>query len=410
MLLNLDKVRQYFPALAGEWTFFDNAGGSQTLKKVVDRISEFLLSSDVQLGASYGVSQLAGERLALATRGMATFINANSDKEVVMGPSTTMMLKVLSMCLGQTFTPGDEVIVTNCDHEANIGAWVALEKQGMKVKVWKVRPDTLELHLADLEPLMSHSTKLVALTHASNVLGTINPIKEIAAFVHDRNAMICVDGVAYAPHRLVDVQDLDVDFYTLSFYKVYGPHHALLYGKEEHLLRLPSLNHYFIDQTDVPYKFQLGNVNFELSYGMLGLCDYLSELAQLHYGNETAPDLRNQMVQAFDLISIHEEHISDRLLNYLNSKPNVRVIGQSKADRQFRVPTISFVVDGINSSTIPIKVDQHNIGIRYGDFYAKRLIEYLGLASQGGIVRVSMVHYNTLEEVNSLIEAFEQIF
>ncbi|MEH2175952.1 cysteine desulfurase-like protein [Nostoc sp.] len=410
MLLNLDKVRQYFPALAGEWTFFDNAGGSQTLKKVVDRISEFLLTSDVQLGASYGISQLAGERLALATRGMATFINANSYKEVVMGPSTTMMLKVLSMCLGQTFTPGDEVIVTNCDHEANIGAWVALEKQGMKVKVWKVRPDTLELHLADLEPLMSQRTKLVALTHASNVLGTINPIKEIAAFVHDRNAMICVDGVAYAPHRLVDVQDLDVDFYTLSFYKVYGPHHALLYGKEEHLLKLPSLNHYFIDQTDIPYKFQLGNVNFELSYGMLGLCDYLSELAQLHYGNETAPDLRNQMVQAFDLISIHEEKISDRLLNYLNSKPNVRVIGQAKADRQTRVPTISFVVDGINSSTIPAKVDQHYIGIRYGDFYAKRLIEYLGLASQGGIVRVSMVHYNTLEEVNNLIEAFEQIF
>ncbi|MBN3942689.1 cysteine desulfurase-like protein [Nostoc sp. NMS9] len=410
MILNLDKVREYFPALAGEWTFFDNAGGSQTLKKVVDRISQFLLSSDVQLGASYTISQLAGERLALATKGMATFINANSSKEVVMGPSTTMMLKVLSMSLGQTFTPGDEVIVTNCDHEANIGAWVALEKQGMKVKVWQVRPDTLELHLADLEPLMSQRTKLVALTHASNVLGTINPIKEIAAFVHDRNAMICIDGVAYAPHRLVDVQDLDVDFYTLSFYKVYGPHHALLYGKEEHLLRLPGLNHYFITQTDIPYKFQLGNVNFELSYGMLGLCDYLSELAQLHYGDETAPDLRNQMVQAFDLISIHEEKISDRLLNYLNNKPNVRVIGQSKADRQTRVPTISFVVDGINSSTIPAKIDQNYIGIRYGDFYARRLIEYLGLASQGGIVRVSMVHYNTLEEVNSLIEAFEQIF
>ncbi|MEH2074112.1 MAG: cysteine desulfurase-like protein [Nostoc sp.] len=410
MLLNLDKVRQYFPALAGEWTFFDNAGGSQTLKKVVDRISEFLLSSDVQLGASYAVSQLAGERLALATRGMATLINANSSKEIVMGPSTTMMLKVLSTCLSQTFTPGDEIIVTNCDHEANIGAWVALEKQGMKVKVWQIRPDTLELHLADLEQLMSNSTKLVALTHASNVLGTINPIKEIAAFVHDRNAMICVDGVAYAPHRLVDVQDLDVDFYTLSCYKVYGPHHALLYGKEEHLLRLPGLNHYFIQQTDIPYKFQLGNVNFELSYGMLGLCDYLSELAQLHYGDQTAPDLRNQMVQAFDLISIHEEKISDRLLNYLNSKPNVRVIGQSKADRQCRVPTISFVVDGMNSSTIPTKIDQHHIGIRYGDFYAKRLIEYLGLASQDGIVRVSMVHYNTLEEVNSLIEAFEQTF
>ncbi|MBW4673779.1 MAG: cysteine desulfurase-like protein [Desmonostoc geniculatum HA4340-LM1] len=410
MLLNVDKVRQYFPALAGEWTFFDNAGGSQTLKKVVDRISEFLLTSDVQLGASYGVSQFAGERLALATRGMATFINANSPQEVVMGPSTTMMLRVLSICLGQTFTPGDEIIVTNCDHEANIGAWVALEKQGMKVKVWQISPDTLELDLADLELLMSRRTKLVALTHASNVLGTINPIKKIAAFVHERGAMICIDGVAYAPHRLIDVQDLDVDFYALSFYKAYGPHHALLYGKEEHLLRLPGLNHYFIQQTDIPYKFQLGNVNFELSYGMLGLCDYLSELAQLHYDNQTALDLRNQMVQAFDLISIHEEEISDRLLNYLNNKSNVRVIGQSKADRNSRVPTISFVVDGVHSSTIPPKIDKHYIGIRYGDFYAKRLIEYLGLASQGGIIRVSMVHYNTLEEVDSLIEAFEQVF
>lgn len=410
MFLNLDKVRPYFPALAGEWTFFDNAGGSQTLKKVVDRISEFLLTSDVQLGASYGISQLAGERVSLAARGMATLINAESPKEVVMGSSTTMMLKILALCLSQTFTPGDEIIVTNCEHEANVGAWVALEKQGIKIKFWQVQPDTLELDLADLDLLMSQRTKLVALTHASNVLGTINPIKEIAAFVHQRQAMICVDGVAYAPHRLIDVQDLDVDFYVLSLYKIYGPHYALLYGKQEHLLTMPGLNHYFIEQTDIPYKFQLGNVNFELSYGMLGLCDYLSELAQLHYGNETAPDLRSQMVQIFDLISSHEEKIGDRLLNYLNSKSGVRVIGQSQANHQARVPTISFVVDGIHSSTIPPKVDPHYIGIRYGDFYAKRLIESLGLASQGGVVRVSMVHYNTLEEVDRLIAAFEQIF
>lgn len=410
MFLNLDKVRQYFPALTGEWTFFDNAGGSQSLKKVVDKISEFLLTSDVQPGASYGISQLARERVDLAARGMATLINADSPQEVVMGPSTTMMLKVLALCLSKTLKPGDEIIVTNCDHEANIGAWVALEQKGIKIKFWQVRPDTLELHLEDLELLMSQRTKLVALTHASNILGTINPIKEIAAFVHQRQAMICVDGVAYAPHRLIDVQDLDVDFYILSFYKVYGPHYALLYGKLEHLLTMPGLNHYFIDQTNIPYKYQLGNVNFELSYGMLGLCDYLSELAQLHYGNETAPDLRSQMGQIFDLISSHEEKIGSRLLNYLNSKSGVRVIGQTQANSQSRVPTISFVVDGIHSSTIPPKVDPHYIGIRYGDFYAKRLIEYLGLASQGGIVRVSMVHYNTLEEVDRLIAAFEQIF
>lgn len=409
MFLNIDKVRSYFPALAGKWTFFDNAGGSQTLKKVVDRISEFLLTTDVQLGASYEISQLAGERVALGTQGMATFINAKSPKEVVMGSSTTMMLKILALCLSQTFTPGDEVIVTNCDHEANIGAWVALEKQGIKIKLWQINPETLELNLEDLALLMTNRTKLVALTHASNILGTINPIKEIAKFVHEQGAMICVDGVAYAPHRLVDVQDLDVDFYTLSCYKVYGSHCALLYGKEEHLLRIPGLNHYFIEQTDIPYKFQLGNLNFELTYGMLGLCDYLSELAQLHYGNETVPTLRNQMVQVFDLMSVHEEKLSDRLLAYLNSQLKIRVIGKSIANRESRVPTISFVVDGIHSSTIPVKIDPYHIGIRYGDFYAKRLIEYLGLAPQGGIIRVSMVHYNTIEEVDRLIEAFEQV-
>jgi selenocysteine lyase/cysteine desulfurase len=219
----IDFVRQQFPSLAGDWTFFDNAGGSQTLKQVVDRISEYLLTSDVQLGASYAISQLAGDRVAKAAQAMATLINAKSPSEVVMGSSTTLMLRILSLCLSQTWTPGDEVIVTNCDHEANIGPWVDLKKQGIQIKVWRLNPDTLTLHLEDLEQLLSDRTRLVALTHASNLLGTINPIKEIAKVVHAQGAMICVDGVAYAPHRLVDVQDLDVDFYVFSFYKVYGP-------------------------------------------------------------------------------------------------------------------------------------------------------------------------------------------
>ncbi len=406
----LEFVRQQFPSLAGDWVFFDNAGGSQTLKLVVDRISEYLLTSNVQLGASYAVSQLASSRLAKATKAVATLINAADASEVVMGPATTMLFRILSLCLGQTFTPGDEIIVTNCDHEANIGAWVDLEKQGIKIKVWQINPDTLELHREDLEKLMGPRTKLVALTHASNILGTINPIKEITQAVHAHGAKICVDGVAYAPHRLIDVQDLDVDFYALSFYKVYGSHYSLLYGKREHLLNLPGINHYFIEQTNIPYKFQLGNVNFELSYGMLGLCDYLSEFAHIHYGTQIAPDLRSQMVQAFDLISVHENTIGSRLLSYLSSKSNVRVIGQSKADLTKRVPTISFVVDGMPSDTIPLQIDKHNIGIRHGDFYAKRLIEYLGLGNQGGVVRVSMVHYNSLEEVDRLIHCFEQVF
>jgi cysteine desulfurase family protein (TIGR01976 family) len=405
----IEFVRQQFPSLAGDWTFFDNAGGSQTLKQVVDRISEYLLTSDVQLGASYAISQLAGDRVTKAAQAMATFINAKSPTEVVMGSSTTLMIRILSLCISQTWNPGDEVIVTNCDHEANIGAWVELEKRGIKIKVWRINPETLQLHVEDLEPLLSDRTRLVAFTHASNILGTINPVKEITQLVHSYGAKVCIDGVAYAPHRLIDVQDLDVDFYALSFYKAYGSHYALLYGKQEHLLAIPGINHYFIKQTDIPYKFQLGNVNFELSYGMLGLCDYLSELAQHTYGEQTAPDLRSQLVQAFEVMSIQEEEIGDRFLKYLTSKPNVRIIGQPQANRASRVPTISFVVEGVHSETIPLHVDKYNIGIRFGDFYARRLIESLGLDKQGGIVRVSMVHYNTLEEVDRLIQALEPV-
>ncbi|MDX2217246.1 MAG: cysteine desulfurase-like protein [Oculatellaceae cyanobacterium bins.114] len=409
--LQLDFVRQQFPSLAGDWVFFDNAGGSQTLKRVVDRITEYLLTSDVQLGASYAISQLAGQRVAMGAQAVATLMNAAPD-EVVMGGSTSLLLRILALCLSQTWQPGDEVIVTNCDHEANIGPWVDLQRQGIEVKVWQVNPETLELHLEDLEMLLTPKTRLVALTHASNVLGTINPIEQIAQVVHAHGALICVDGVGYAAHRLIDVKDWDVDFYVFSFYKVYGPHYAGLYGKREHWLTLPRFNHYFIGNADLPYKFQPGNVNFELSYGMVGLCDYLSDLAA-YPTTLPAPvataDQRTQITQAFELISHYEDVIGDRLLSYLNSKPNVRIMGHPTSDRHKRVPTISFVVNGVNSSTIPAQIDPHQIAIRYGDFYAKRLIESLGLADQGGVVRVSMVHYNTIEEVDRLIQCFEQV-
>jgi cysteine desulfurase family protein (TIGR01976 family) len=403
--LQLDYVRQQFPSLAGEWTFLDNAGGSQTLKSVVDRIADYLLTSDVQLGASYAVSQLATDRVSKATQAVATLLHAADVSEVVMGSSTSLLLRILAHCLGQTFRPGDQVIVTNCDHEANISPWVDLQKQGVEVKFWRLNPETLQLHLEDLQPLLTPQTRLVAFTHTSNILGTINPIKQITELAHAHGAMVCVDGVGYAAHRLVDVQAWDVDFYAFSFYKVYGPHYAVLYGKRSHLAELPNFNHYFIQ--DSPYKFQPGNVNFELSYGMLGLCDYLSDLAQQH--GSTTPDLRSRMQQAFDLISAYEDVIGDRLLSFLRSKPNVKIIGEAEANQTRRVPTISFVVNGVDSATIPPQIDPHHIGIRYGDFYAKRLIHDLGFAPNG-VVRVSMVHYNTIAEVDRLIALFDRLF
>jgi cysteine desulfurase family protein (TIGR01976 family) len=413
MKLAVDFVRAQFPALAAEWVFLDNAGGSQTLKQVADRIHDYLMTSDVQLGASYEISQLAGQRVKAGARVAAELVNAGDECEVILGSSTTMLMKLLSFSLVETFTPGDEVIVTNCDHEANIGPWRNLEKRGMVIKTWRLNPETLELHLEDLAGLMTEKTRLVALTHASNILGTINPIEKIASFVHERGAMICVDGVAYAPHALPDVRQLDVDFYVFSFYKVYGPHYSVLYGKKAYLLKIPGVNHFFINENDVPYKFQPGSPNYELSYGITGIGDYFTQLAKVHAGQVGGREfkgLRDAAALAYECFAEHEERLSARLLDFLNSRPNVRIIGKKESSRGVRMPTVSFVIKNVKSSSIPPEVDKHKIGIRYGDFYARRLIEDLGLAPQDGVVRVSMVHYNTLEEMDRLIRVLETLF
>lgn len=407
--LDLDYVRAYFPALGGDWIFFDNAGGSQILQPVVERITEFVYTSNVQLGASYEVSQTATARVAQGEQAMATFINAASPAEVVLGPSTSALFRILAHCLGQGLQPGDEVIVTNCDHEANITPWMALQAQGVVIKMWSVNPATLQLDLADLDALLTPKTKLVAVTHVSNVLGTLNPIRQIADRVHANGTLICVDGVAYAPHRRVDVQALDVDFYAFSLYKVYGPHLALLYGKQEQLLALPGYNHAFIEETAIPYKFQPGGTSYELSYSVVGILEYYQRLAYHHWGDRTAALLSDQLDQAHALIQDHEVVLSERLLSFLQSKSGVRIIGTPEADPAHRVPTISFTVDGKSSAHIPPQIDRHQIGIRYGHFYAKRLIEDLGLAAQAGVVRVSMVHYNTLAECDRLIALLDPL-
>ncbi|MEZ5196714.1 MAG: aminotransferase class V-fold PLP-dependent enzyme [Bacteroidales bacterium] len=306
----------------------------------------------------------------------------------------------------QTFSPGDEVIVTNCDHEANIGPWINMEKSGIKVKFWNINPETLELDLDVLDKLMTHKTRLVAFTHTSNILGTINPVKEITKFVHDRGAMVCVDGVAYAPHRLVDVQELDVDFYALSFYKVYGPHYSLLYVKQKHLERLPGINHFFIGNNEGAYKLQPGNVNYELSYGLLGVTDYI-EAVYNHHHSHKSQSLHEKANSVFKVFAQQEEKTVSILIDFLKNFKSIRFIGKVSADGNLRVPTISFIADKMKSSEIPPLVDKHKIAIRYGDFYARRLINDLGLAEKEGVVRISLVHYNTEEEVEGLLRVLD---
>ncbi len=408
-MMDIDFVRKQFPALQNGFTFMDNAGGSQVLGGVVEHLSDYLLNNNVQLGASYKISAEAGRKLESTTSKISELLNASRAEEVVIGSSTTMILRILSLSISKQWKKGDEVIVTDTDHEANVSPWMDLREKGIEVKIWKVNPESLELELSDLKKLLSARTRLVAVTHASNVLGTINPIKEIAAEVHKAGALICVDGVAYAPHRRVDVQELDVDFYTFSWYKTYGPHLAVMFGKYDELLKLDGLNHYFIGKNDVPYKLQPGNFNFELTYSILGIIEYYKELYKHHYGgNET--NFREQLNRSFELIAQYEEKLASLLLDYLNSVPEIRIIGQPVSNASLRVPTISFIHKGMQSNTIVEKVDAHDIGIRFGDFYAKKLIQSLQLEDNNGVVRVSLVHYNTEEEVKKLISVFKSIF
>ena len=409
MDLDLDFVRSRFPALAGDWTFFDNAGGSQTLEPVTRRIVEYLHGSDVQHGASYAVSRLAEERVAAGVAAVAGYMGAPSPGSVIMGPSSSMLLRLLSESLRATLRPGDEIIVTNCDHEANIGPWRELAEHGATVKTWRIDPDSLALQAEDLEKLLTERTRLVAFTHCSNLLGGIHPVRQFADIIHAAGALVCVDGVAYAPHRSIDVEALDVDLYVFSGYKAYGPHVAAMYGRGELLRELPGTNHFFIDEGDVPYKFQPGGPNYELSYGMLGLADYLGDFAEVHGRQELVGSVPESASFATELIAAHEEELAGRLLDFLETKSRVRVVGHSTADRALRVPTISFVHEGMRSNAIVEAVDPHKIGIRHGDFYARRLVEDLGLAEKGGVVRVSMVHYNTLSEVDRLIAALDPL-
>lgn len=407
--LDLPFIRAQFPGLAGDFAYLDNAGGSQCLGRVADRIRDYLVTTPVQLGASYAVSQAAGEKVLAARRAVAGLIHAPHDEEVVMGGATTLLMFQVTQAIRAGIRPGDEIIVTDTDHEANIGAWGRLAEAGAVIRFWRMRPETMRLELDDLRALLNERTRWVAMTQASNVLGAVNPVAEVAALVHAAGARLCVDAVAYAPHRLVDVQASGADLYVFSFYKVFGPHYAVLWGRRELLLSLASLNHDFIPPTTLPYKLQPGNVNYELSWGCAGIADYLVEMGERLGARTSEGSVRERMQAAFDAFERHEDALAERLLGFLASKPGVKLIGPASTRGGQRVPTISFVAAGQHSESVVRQVDPHRIGIRFGDFYARRLIDNLGLREQGGVVRVSIAHYNTAEEIDRLIAVLDPI-
>ncbi len=411
-VLDLDFVRSRFPALSTDWALFDNAGGSVPLASVIDGVASYMGRLGVQLGASYDLSVEAGERVQAGHRSMEELMVAESG-EVILGPSTTVLLAHLARALRPSWREGDEVIVTDLDHEANIGPWRALGASGIVLKEWKLRRESASLELEDLKALLTERTRLVAVTHCSNIVGRIHDVSAMAEAAHGVGARVCVDGVAFAPHRRIDVRALGVDFYVFSTYKTYGPHQAVLWGRRELLAEARSQNHFFVGEDQLPAKMEPGGPNHELAASLPAIPEYLESLATHHGAHDWAGGARsgtepNPLDRAFELIATHERALAARVLEFLSQRQGVRVIGPESSDAAIRVPTISFVAEGRHASEIPTALDGEKVAIRWGDFYAKRAVQSLGLQSAGGVIRISMVHYNTLDEVDRLIRALDR--
>jgi cysteine desulfurase family protein (TIGR01976 family) len=384
--LDLPYVRAHFPALTEEWALMDNAGGSPPLFGVIEAVHDYMRFRQVNLGASYALSADATARVAAGTHAMATLVGADPD-EIVLGPSSTLLVRLLASAV--RFEPGDEIVVTNLDHESNIAPWREL---GLTVREWAFDLATGELTLEGLERVLTPKTKLVAFTQVSNLYGTVHDAARFVARIHEAGALACVDGVAFAPHRRVDVRAIGADFYFLSLYKLSGPHVGLLYARRDRLRALRSLAFPFLGDDLGPYRLQPGNVNHELTAALPALLEYYVRLGE-HHGAD-----------AFAVIEEHEARLAQPILDFLAGRRGVRLLGRATMDAR-RVPTISFTVEGRDSKAIVEALDAAKIGTRYGHFYSYRAAEALGILGQNGVVRVSLFHANAPAEVARLLDA-----
>ncbi|AIE84202.1 cysteine desulfurase-like protein [Fimbriimonas ginsengisoli] len=399
---SIAEIRSWFPTLTDDFAFLENAGGSQVPAVVADGVRDYMLSSYVQLGAGYEQSKRATAVNEAAHAFIETFVNAEGVGRVILGPSTTALTTILAASYGETLRPGDEIVIAETNHEANAGPWARLERYGAKIRIWKVDPTTYECPLSALEEMLNERTRIVALPHVSNLLGHVVDVKAVTEAAHRVGARVIADGVAYAPHRAIDVAEWGVDWYVYSTYKVFGPHMAALFGRHDALAELTGPNHFFIPTSSIPYTFELGGASHEGCAGLLAVQPFLRFLA----GRES--DDRETVVKAFDEIERLELPLQYRVMNYLREKPGVTIVGPGKPDRSC-VGTISFVSDRVASDAVSAHTDSRGVGIRHGHMYAYRLCQSLGIPTDPGVVRISLLHYNTDAELDRLFAALDEV-
>ena len=404
MELDIAWVRAQFPAfdqpsLQGQG-FFENAGGSYTCRQVIDRLHRFYTERKVQPYAPYEASRLGGEEMDEARARLAEMLGVKTH-ELSFGPSTTQNTYVLAQAVRKWIKPGQSIIVTNQDHEANSGPWRRLAEDGVKVLEWPIDPETGSLDPDDLDDLLQQDAALLCFPHCSNVVGEINDVKAITAKAKAAGARVCVDGVSYAPHGFPDVGDLGCDVYLFSAYKTYGPHQGIMVIREDWGFELPNQGHNF--NGDSLYKrFTPAGPDHAQVAASAGMADYFEALSAYHGGGQGADAAR----KAHDLMRGAEVALLQPLLDYVAAKNAIRLLGPRDAQR--RAPTVALALN-TDAEAAAAQLAPHGVMAGGGDFYAQRPLAALGVDLAKGVLRVSFVHYTERAEVDALIGALDQV-
>jgi cysteine desulfurase family protein (TIGR01976 family) len=403
--LDLAWVRSQFPSLSRQVNgypaaFLDGPGGTQIPQRVIDAISKYLSTSNANTCGAYATSRETDQTIAGARAAMADFLGCVAD-EIVFGPNMTTLTFAISRAIGRELKSGDEILLTHLDHDANVSPWRALEERGVKIQFADINLDDCTLNIEDLARKITPRTRLVAVGYASNAVGTINDVKKIIRLAHASGAMAYIDAVHYAPHGPIDVRELDCDFLACSTYKFFGPHMGVLYGKREHLAWLQPYK-VRANTNAVPQRWEWGTLNHECIAGTTACVEYLADLGR---SLAECPDRRQALRLAYAAIQSHERKLIERMLRGLREIAGLRLYGISDpAWMESRCPTFAVRIDGHTPLELATKLGNRGIFTWDGNYYAINLTERLGVEQSGGFLRIGLVHYNTEEEVDRVLD------
>ena len=411
MMLNSELIRAHFPALASGAIFFDNPGGTQVAQEVLQRMQHHLQYTNANNGGAFYTSIASDATVYEARQAVADFLHASRAEEIIFGQNMTSLTMHISRSLARTLKPGDELVVTHMDHDANIAPWLLIaEDRGCHVRWVDIHTEDCTLDMAELERQITPRTRIVAIGYASNAVGTVNDVKRAVQLAHDVGALCFVDAVQYAPHKPIDVQELDCDFLACSAYKFFGPHIGILYGKYELLDQLMA---YKVRPADniPPYKFETGTQSFESIAGTLGAMEYLAWVGTT-FGQQFAHCYEGRfhgralaLKQAMTAIEDYELGLNKALLQGLSSIAGLHIRGITDAARMHeRVPTFAFTLEGWQPRAVAEALAKERIYVWDGNYYALAIMQRLELDENSGLVRVGLAHLNTSEEIDKMVD------